>query len=187
MYQFNQANPDLKQQYNMPEFFNGINLSLMTGNEKAGAIIAWGNKHGIATAEGIASGETEYKIKKFKTKLNIFSIGPYFKVLKIFKLGITYDIGTFKILKKRALAIEFDDAKWEAFYDKKGNWTSGFSINLTYQLNLGKAFNIKLQPYAQFLWLLSYPTYSTTYSSQKYYYNPSNYGLTTYLSLNWGK
>ena len=187
LYQFNQANPYIEEPYDMPEIFNGLSLSLMSGNKEIGLILSWNNKHGIAKAEGIASGygETEYSIRKIKTRFNVVSIGPYFPIGERLKLGITGDLGLLKFKKKIAPEAVYGDAKWEKYYDKKGNWLLGLTLSLNYQLYKGRAIGLNVQPYAQILWLTTSPTYSTLTTEHKYYYNPSNFGLTAYLSLNW--
>jgi len=183
MYQFNQSNPDMVKKYNMPEFFQGLNLDFRVGAQNVGMIFSWSNKHGIARAEGIAtgSGDTVYKIRNLKTRFDLFGIGFYNSIYKRLKMGLTLDMGFFKIMKKIAEKEQFDNAKWEAYYDKKGTPGCGVTLSISYPIKISKSFQLRFQPYFQYLWVKDFEVGGT--DGFKYYYNPTNFGLTTFISL----
>ena len=186
IYQFNQVNPDIEKKYNMPEFFNGPYLDFKLGNTTGGVLLAWSNKHGITRAKGIASGsgDTEYKIRHIKTSLNMFSLGGYFNLFQRLALGTTFDMGAFRITKKIAVKEQFDKAKWEAFYDQKSTVAFGLTANLSYSVALGEYIHIRFQPYAQYVIIRPFQI-STGIYTNKYFYNPANFGLTTFMSFIW--
>lgn len=185
LYQFNQNNPGMAKSYSLPDIFQGLYLDYRYGSSKAGVIISWSNKHGIAKAEGVASGngETEYSLRRIKTRLNMFSYGFYFSLHKRIKMGITIDMGTFKVLKKIAPKAEYSTAKWEKYYDTKGTGAYGITANISFPIPLSEGFQIRFQPYAQLLFLPKKFTFTSGTISNKYYYNPSNFGITAFFSF----
>jgi len=181
MADFNQLNPNIEKKYEMPGFFQGIYFDIRSGSPKSGIIFSWNNKHGIAKAEGIAtgSGETEYKIRNIKTRLNALGIGAYFSLYRRLKMGITFDLGTFTIVKKIATPDQIKVEDWIPFYDKKSVGAYGFTANISYPLSFSKSIQLRFQPYLQIIKLMQYPTFS----SKKYFYNPSTFGITAFLSF----
>lgn len=184
MYQFNQLNPDIDKPYNMPEYFRGLYLDWHLGSPKGGFIIGWTNKHLVANAEGIAtgSGEVDYNKRKIKARFNMLNLGFYFALIKRVKMGMTFDMGNFKVRKKIGLKSDYDNADWVNMYDEKGNFIGGLTMHICFPIKISERVALRFQPYAQWIGFLDYPEYTTTYTN-KYYYNISNFGINTYLSF----
>ncbi|MFH0867385.1 MAG: hypothetical protein V1904_14425 [Bacteroidota bacterium] len=184
LYQFNQLNPDIEKPYDMPEFFRGLYIDWRIGGPRSGMILGWNNKHVVARAKGIAtgSGETEYNLRNVKARLNTFSFGFYFSLYKRLKMGITFDIGSFKVKKKIGPESSFNNASWEKMYDTKGNIVEGLTVNISYPLKITERIALRIQPYAQGLLFYKYPTLTDTYTNT-YYYQISNFGVNAFISF----
>ncbi|HNW98057.1 MAG TPA: hypothetical protein PKK00_06570 [Bacteroidales bacterium] len=188
MYEFNLNNPNIEKKYDMPEYFRGIYTDWRIGSPKGGMIIGWANKHAIAEAEGIAKEDTDslYKVRNIKTRLNVLSWGGYFSLYRRIKMGITFDFGSFKVIKKVAPKDEFKNAEWVALYDKKGTGTLGMTVNISFPIKLSESLQLRFQPYAQYVFIAAPLSVETTYYTNKYFYNPSSFGINTFLSFIWG-
>ena len=180
---FNTTNPQMEKFYELPQWFQGLYIDYRIGSPEGGMIMGWNNKHGIAEAEGIATGDTESKLRKIKVRLNTFNWGGYFSLYRRLKMGITADFGTFKVNKKIATPDDFQNADWEPHYNEKGMFTIGGTVNISYGIPLGKTMQLRIQPYAQYTYLIS----KFTFNENKYFYNPSTFGVNTFFSFLWGK
>ena len=70
----------------------------------------------------------------------------------------------------------------EVNHDEKGMFTVGGTVNVSYGIPLGKTLQLRIQPYAQYAYLVS----KFTYNENKYFYNPSTFGVNTFFSFLWG-
>lgn len=190
LYFFNQNNPGLTKPFTMPDYLQGLYVDWRFGSPKGGMILGWQNKHVIAKEEGIATseGETETNIHRIKVRLNMLSWGYYFSLYHRIKMGLTMDFGSFKVLEKKGTSASFDNAGYGAFYDKKGTGAYGVTANVSVPIPFGQHFQLRFQPYIQFV-ALPFPLTVTDSNSNetKRYFNPSNYGISIFFSFIGGK
>jgi hypothetical protein len=186
LFLFNQNNPGLAKPYTMSDFLQGLYVDWRFGSPNGGMILGWQNKHVFAKEEGIATaeGETEYSIHRIKVRLNMLSWGYYISLYKRIKMGITFDFGSFKVLEKTGTEASFDNAGYETFYDKKGTGAYGITANISAPIPFNQHLQLRFQPYIQFVALPVAMTVTDNNSNQsKRYFNPSNFGISIFLSF----
>jgi hypothetical protein len=190
LYLFNQGSPGLAKPYTMSDYLQGLYIDWRFGSPKGGMILGWQNKHVVAKEEGIATGEgeTEYSIHRIKVRLNIVSWGYYFSLYKRIKMGITLDFGSFKVLEKKGTEASFDNAGYETFYEKKGTGAYGMTASISAPIPFSQHFQMRFQPYFQYV-VLPFPMTVLDNNSiqSKRYFNPSNFGISVFFSFIGGK
>jgi hypothetical protein len=174
-YEFNQAHPNYEDQYHFKNSPNGLCFIFFSETDKHGYECTWSNKHTIATAEGAdVQGDTIMR-HQLKARMNTLDFAVYTKFGKPLRLGISYDLGFFRVLKKVAPVEEYKEAKWEKVFDKKGFFSNWFTLFIDL-----KAGPVHVRPYFQTQILTGTITYSNigAFVYKDYAFRTSNAGVT---------
>lgn len=175
-YEFNEAHPDYTNQFRWRNTFHGPNLKVHGESDDWGYEFMWSMKHSKADAEGADSPTDTVKRHQLKVKLNTLNSGIFWKLSDELRVGISYDMGMFKVLKRIGPADDFGDADWEKLYDKKGRFGNWFTLFI--DLKLGGDAAVVIRPYYQAAVLPIDFSYTTSWiSSTNYVFRTSNAGI----------
>jgi hypothetical protein len=183
-YEFNVAHPNYENQYKLRNLPNGPCVSFFSEGDNSGLEIMWSNKHVHSEAEGADNPGDTVMRHKLKARINTLQSGCYYKLGEQIRVGISYDMGFFRVFKKVGPAEEFGSAKWEKVFDKKGFFSNWFTFFID-----AKVGPLHLRPYYQAQVIPGSITYSSRsaliYKSYAFY--TSNTGVTMMLTFGGNK
>lgn len=175
-YEFNEAHPNYSDHFAWRNINRGPVFKVQGENENGGVEFMWSMKSTKADAEGADSPADTVKRHQLKARLNTLNSGVYWKANDHIRLGLSYDMGFFKVLKRVGPEDDFGDAKWEKLYDKKGRFGNWFTFFV--DLRLGGEVGVSIRPYYQAQVLSSDFTYTTSWiSSNTYVFRTGNAGV----------
>lgn len=174
-YEFNLAHPNYTDHFAWRNITRGPVLKVQGESDEGGIEFMWSMKRIKADAEGADFPGDTVKRHVLKAKLNSLNSGIYWKAHDRVRIGLSYDLGMFKILKKVGPEDDFGDAKWTKLYNKKGRFNNWFTFFVDF--SFGDDVRLSVRPYYQAQVLPTEFAYGSGISSTTYTFRTGNAGI----------